>query len=236
MEWAEMFLSQLDAPLDFFSWHCYSNDTEEMVRRGGEIRALLDRYGYTDTESIMDEWSYIAGWDPDSAIYSHEQRGQIKGASFEVATMCTGQTSSIDMLMYYDARPNEFWNGLFDCRVIGRVLKGYYPVPAFNFLYRMGNACATRTDDPCLYACAARNGDTAGVLLTHYRDDDLAQAKNLTVELTGLGEKTEAEIYLLDAEHDLSLMQKVTFSGEKFEWELEIPNYTCYFVSLKKKT
>ncbi len=30
------------------------------------------------------------------------------------------------------ARPNEFWNGMFDDTVVGRVLKGYYPFPNFT--------------------------------------------------------------------------------------------------------
>ena len=98
----------------------------------------------------------------------------------------------------------------------------------------MGNASEVKIDSENLYACAARGEDTAGVILTHYNDDDTTEAKTLTVELTGLGERTEAEIYLLDGDHDLSLMQKFTFAGD-FAWEIDVPNFTCYLILLKKK-
>jgi hypothetical protein len=47
-------------PLDFFSWHWYSTDADDpydFVRIGKRIRALLDRNGFTATQSFLDEWN-----------------------------------------------------------------------------------------------------------------------------------------------------------------------------------
>ena len=235
LDWAEDFLAQLKAPLDFFSWHVYAYTAEKVTDRAKKVRALLDKYGFESTESILNEWNYVRGWENGNIQYSYAVHGQIKGASFTLATMCACQAAPVDMLMYYDARPSV-WNGMFNLiNVEKSTLKGYYPFPAFNALYQMGNSSKIEIDEENLYACAARDGDRAGVVLTHYNDEETAPSKTVRLSLTALGEKTEAEIYLLDADHDLSLMQKLTFAGETFEWEIEVPNYTCYLVLLKKK-
>jgi hypothetical protein len=138
------------------------------------------------------------------------------------------------MLMYYDARPTT-WNGLFDLTQIDySTTTGYYPFPMFNVLYRLGKEVESTTDNESIYACAARDGDTAGVVLTHFNDDDTTDAETVTVELNDLGGRTEAEFYLLDDNHRLTLSQKVTFSGD-LAWDIELPNFTCYLIKLKKK-
>ena len=234
--WAEMFLSQLKAPLDFFSWHVYAHDVERITNRAIKIRNLLDKYGFEKSESILNEWNYVLGWHGDDIVYSHEQRGKIKGVSFSLATMCACQYSSIDLLMYYDARPNEFWNGMFDDMVIGRVLKGYYPFPMFNELYRLGECVDVTPSEDGGFICAARNGDSAAVIITHYNDDDKTERKTFSLDLSGFGGEngTEAEFYLLDETHDLELVGKATYYGDRFVPEFILPNFTSYLIKLKK--
>ena len=237
LEWAELFLAQLKAPLDFFSWHCYYSSTDEFVRRGNAIRELLDRYGFTDTESIMDEWNYIRSWDMDDTVYRLEKQGTEKSAAFEVATMCTAHACPIDMIMYYDARPNEFWNGLFDCRVIGRVLKGYYPFPMFNTLYRLGTSVRSECNEEGGYICAARNEDEAAVILSHYSDDDSTETKIFSLDLSGFsGENgVEVEYYLLDETHNCELVGRNTYFGDRLITDLILPIFTSYLIKIKKK-
>jgi hypothetical protein len=232
-----MFLSQLKAPLDFFSWHCYAHGVEKILDRAKAVRALLDQYGFANTESILNEWNYVVGWHGDDIVYSHEQKRKIKGASFSVATMCACQYSSIDMLMYYDARPNEFWNGMFDDMVIGRVLKGYYPFPMFDTLYRLGTCAQVSEIEDDAYACAARNENGAAILVTHFNDDDHAEAKSFSIDVEGFGTDagTDVEIYLLDDTHDNRLVGKATYYGSRFSLELNFPNFTCYLIKLKKR-
>ena len=237
LQWAEIFLAQLKAPLDFFSWHCYAHDVEKILDRAQAVRDLLDRYGFQKTESILDEWNYVLGWRGDDIVYSHEQRRKIKGASFSVATMCACQYSSVDMLMYYDARPNEFWNGMFDDMVIGRVLKGYYPFPMFDTLYRLGTCAQVSKIEDDAYACAARNETGAAILVTHFNDDDSAEAKSFSIDVEGFGTEqgTDVELYLLDDAHDNRLVGKATYYGSRFSLELNFPNFTCYLIKLKKR-
>jgi hypothetical protein len=140
------------------------------------------------------------------------------------------------MLMYYDARPNEFWNGLFDDMVIGRVLKGYYPFPMFNTLYRLGESVQTTVRDEDYYICAAKNENEAAIVIARYNEDEVAPT-TLTVDWDGFaGENgVEAEWFLLDDTHDLSSMGKITYYSDKFDFTATIPNHTCYLIKLKKK-
>lgn len=235
LKWAETFLSQLKAPLDFFSWHCYSHSIEKMLDRTRAVRALLDKYGFEDTESILNEWNYVLGWSGDDIVYSHEQRKKIKGAAFTAAAMCACQYSPVDMLMYYDARP-ALWNGMFDSTVVGRVLKGYYPFVMFNALYSLGTCATVSEVEECGYVCAAKNETDAAIFATHFNDDDAAEPKNFSIDIVGFGTDagTDVEIYLLDNTHDNTLVGKATYYGDRFSLKLDMPNFTCLLIKLKK--
>lgn len=63
-EWIENFFKWLTrdgkrVPPDFFSRHCYGFLPEKMYKRSGFVRKKLNEYGYTNTESILNEWNYI---------------------------------------------------------------------------------------------------------------------------------------------------------------------------------
>ena len=235
LEWAEDFLAQLRAPLDFFSWHIYAHTVEKVIARAQKVRALLDKYGYTETESILNEWNYVLGWHGEEITYSHIAKKEIKGASFTLATMCECQALPVDMLMYYDARPTA-WNGLFDFLQIGKVTTtAYFTFPMFNELYKLGTYVECSSDDPNAHVCAAKNGSEAAIVLTHYNDDNSTEPKFIRLDIAGLSPDNgvEAEIYLLDAKHDLTLVQRSVIYGDRFVWEPSVPNFTCYLVKLK---
>ena len=236
LDWAEDFLAQLKAPLDFFSWHIYAHTVEKVVDRAKKVRALLDRYGYTETESILNEWNYVLGWHGEEIKYSHIVERQIKGASFTLGTMCACQMLPVDMLMYYDARPTT-WNGLFDLNQLGKVTTtAYFTFPMFNELYKLGTYVECGSDDTDAFVCAAKNENEAAVVLTHYNDDDSTAPKFIRLDITGLSFENgvEAEIYLLDSDHDLTLIQKAVVYSDRFIWEPNVPNFTCYLIKLKK--
>ena len=236
-EWAEAFLAQLKAPLDFFSWHRYDCHVEGMLERITFFRSLLDKYGYKETESILNEWSYVRGWHGDDIVYSHDQRGGIKGAAFSLAAMAACQYTPVDMLMYYDARPNEFWCGLFDCRVIGRVLKGYYPFPMFHTLYRLGTCVRIDGLEENIYACAAKGAGEAAAVITHYCEEDGTAPKVVEIDLCAFGcaEGTEVELFLLDGDHNCESVGSATYYGERLTLTLTLPCFTSYLIKMKQK-
>ena len=235
LPWIEAFLSQLKAPLDFFSWHVYGATVEKVNTRAARIRELLDQNGFTETESILNEWNYVRGWETMPLRYSHKMQRELKGAAFNLAVMTACQQGSVDMLMYYDARPTG-WNGLFDPEALDQCYKGYYALYAFNELYRLGEGVSVLVTGENGYALAARKGEEAAVTLCHYDDNDEAAPRTFTVELSALGASgTEVEVYLLDDAHDLTMTERFTFFGDRLVWEKVLPVNACYLLKLKAK-
>lgn len=230
-EWAERFLAQLKAPLDFFSWHVYGAEPKKVTEKIRAYRELLDKYGFTETESILNEWNYVRSFQGDDWVYSLRQEKSMKGAAFIAAVQSESQREALDMLMYYDARPGSM-NGLFGPLACD-ILKGYYPFYAFNVLYKLGESYKTE-DGNEMYAVAAKNGDEAAIIVTRFTDDDEAQKDKCIINVEGLGYATEAEVYLLDENHDLELVRCETFTGEKFGQVLNFDGKTMYLIKLKK--
>ena len=233
--WAEEFLAQLKAPLDFFSWHVYKNDPKKVTEKAEKMRALLDQYGFANTESILNEWNYVRGWLDDDFYYSIKAAKGLKGASFIAGTMCECQRGTVDMLMYYDARPSMF-NGMFNTDFVCEKLKGYYPFYMFNALYRLDASVKSDCDSEDGYVCAACNGEEAAVMLTHFNDDDATSDKTFRVDLSGFGGErgAEIEIFVLDEAHDLAPVGKAVYFGNRYIVELTLPNYSSYLLKVKK--
>ena len=74
------------------------------------------------------------------------------------------------------------------------------------------------------------------MVLTHFNDTDAVDPKQITLDLTGYGAQSgaELEIYLLDEAHDLTLMESVVFYGDRLSWKTDVPNYTSYLLKMKK--
>lgn len=216
-EWTADFLAEMsrrEVPVDFFSWHIYCAEPAWVIERAETVQKLMDANGYGDAESILNEWNYIKDWG-ENFIYSLETIVGMKGAAFTAACMCASQASSIDMLMYYDARMGAGFNGMFDFYTY-RPLKGYYPFKMFNTLYKMGTSVECVVDDEELYAVGAKDAEgNSSLMFAYYTDDDTAGEKTVHVELNG-GAK-QYEIYLLDKEHNCELVQTV---GNEFDMVL----------------
>ena len=127
----------------FFSWHAYATEPKTIAGQCDAYRALLDKYGFRETESILNEWNYVKGW-TDQWVYTLEvESGRFnqKGAAFVVSTMIDCQSKPLDMLMFYDSKVGTAMNGLFDPVTLWP-LKGYYPFYAWSKLAALGTQVA----------------------------------------------------------------------------------------------
>lgn len=202
-DWAERFLSHVErtrTPLDFFSWHIYCTTPEKMMEKNARVQALLERHGLGGAENILDEWNYIRGWDADF-VYSLRQISGLKGASFTLACMCEAQKSSIDMLMYYDARPCGF-NGLFAPYTL-EPLKGYYPFLWYGMLYGRQEVRAAHQPEHLYSLCGVDGEGKTLTLLTHYDEDDNAAPQTVRVDF---GRRATCAVYILGRDRDGTLL------------------------------
>ncbi len=211
-QWLEGLFESLQMKPDFFSWHIYAQDIEAVIDHIRKYRNWLDEHGCAKTESILNEWNYVRGWEKEDWLYSKRVMKSMKGAAFIASVISASQYEDIDMLMYYDARPCGMC-GMFDTDFVCDLLKGYYPFKMFSELYKLGECVAVESVDN-IYAVAATNGDSSAIMLTYF-DDALSEgSKDISVALDGICNEKTAEIYLLDDEHDMELVDTVKITNE----------------------
>ncbi len=205
LDWADDFLYEMhkrNVPIDFFSWHIYCVKPEEIVRRSEKVHSLMEKHGYGNAESILNEWNYIRGW-TDEYVYSIETIGGMKGAAFVMSCIAEAQRSTIDMLMYYDTRTGIF-NGAFDIYT-QRTRKPYWALYWYGMFYDMSNEVRCQTKVDGIYElCGVDEQGRALAVVTYYTDDDaVTEEKEIKVDF---GKSGRYEVYLLDEQHDAELI------------------------------
>src|SRR5690606_22866365 len=108
-------------PLDFFSWHCYTADSTELVARAKAVRDLLNAYGFRATESHLNEWNFLPGnsWAPMSRSSAPLERQRYyramagaPGAAFIAAALMDLQAAPLDQANLFHGELGAF--GMFD--------------------------------------------------------------------------------------------------------------------------
>lgn len=195
-EWADEFLcymKQNDVPVDFFSWHIYTTQPSQMFARAERMKAMLIKYGFDKTESILNEWNYVAEWGK-NYVESLKIIHSLKGAAFTMACISGAQSTSIDMLMYYDTRPSVFC-GCFDFYTYEK-LKGYYPLYWYGMFYDMaGEIRAENMIDDIYSLSGIDNNGKILTVITYYTDENNMPDREIKVDF---GRKGRFEIYRLD--------------------------------------
>ena len=235
------------APMDFISFHRYASDPADYRKDAQAARALCDRWGYRDAELILNEWNYVRHWTPkEEILYSYRANHALKGAAFVAASLLETQHSPLDHFMYYDARIDTRWNGLFDYYTKDP-MPPYYALCAFRDCRCLGTEVMSSSDDADVRAMAAVNetGDEAAVMITYFRDAESidgtgteADAQTLRLDWTGFAAEqgVDAEYRILDAAHSLTPVSTETFFGSSGAHILPLPLYTTVLVKLKKRT
>ena len=186
------------AELDFFSWHIYTTSAEKMLDRAKKVADLLDEFGYGHVEKHLNEWNYIENWTTQFIDSVRVIKG-LKGAAYDFAFMAVGQNSPyLDMMMYYDARPDKEYNGLWDSHFM-LPLKGYYAFEFYSTLYQLGTQTAVECDDTDLYVLAATNGEGNAAVISYYTCDPEAKEKTFVLNL---GTSDSYVIYSIDEDRD----------------------------------
>ena len=211
------YVKATDTPLDFFSWHMYHRKPHRVEEDVFKVREILDEKGFTGVESILNEWNYVRKWEePDH--YSTRVRLSIKGAAYVVAIMSTCQNAPLDMLMYYDLRPNVSYNGAFSAYHYD-LLPAYWALYYWAELADFGTQVKSDCAEKDIYTTVARSDEgKLRLLLTRYNEDDsVKDLKEVTVAVPQ-GYKV-ASIKLTDSQKELN--RSVEPAGESLTLTLE---------------
>ncbi|MFA6816121.1 MAG: hypothetical protein WCS73_07500 [Lentisphaeria bacterium] len=165
LTWYDEFLKFVNAkdtkcPLDFYSWHLYTNDPNEIMIHANYVQEKLEAYGMQNTENIFDEWNYMSPhidtrWD---------DMKEAPGAAFVAAAFTLMQKGCIDKAMYYDALPTRAYCGLYYFPH-QNVTKTYHSFLAYNELFKLKNEVESSANSTKqIYVCAAADSHTEAVL------------------------------------------------------------------------
>ena len=165
-------------PLDFFSWHCYTDNPAELVLRARAVRRMLDARGFQGTESHLNEWNLL----PDNSwnLLSRQATGEMRqrgidrmmgaeGGAFLVASLIALQEAPVDMANFYHAETGGF--GMFT--EFGAPTRNYHALLAF----------AGMLDTP--RRVRATNGGVAGWFVLAGLDERQDRAGVLLVNRSG---------------------------------------------------
>ena len=184
------FVKERKLPLDFFSWHLYTDEPERILRHAEFVRGKLDAAGFAKTESILDEWNCIEFGSMNDTTFVDIK--EAKGASFVAAAFALMQSSCVDKAMYYDALPTRSYCGLYYFPTI-KTTPCYESFAQFGELLKFGNAVRCRSGEDNVYAVAAKSADRpeCAILLANYS----AEAKEFDLDVKG-GKFAEKRIAL----------------------------------------
>ena len=162
----QQFLSYINkeataAPLDFFTWECYSSSPEEVAMHIRYARNYLDSAGLRRTKSII--CAYNAADARVKPPATSPELPAIFGAS-----MILAQKSGADMMMYATSDVTSPENALFsvDDFTTHHRYASYNVMRAFGRLYRLGTVIDTGADYRGeLYSLAACNDDECRIML-----------------------------------------------------------------------
>ena len=199
------------APLDFYSYHCYSDDPWGWIQETpGLVRKLLDRYGYGQTEIHLNEWHYFRGdWDrlrndPEYKLHEYEQEMKgLNSAAYLTAVMMLWQDTPLTYGAYYDTV-----TGGWGCyrRGTGVVTPSWYGLKAYGDIvrYPIRLEAASSRRDVTVLAGENAAGERA-LLLSAFRTGDLA----FEVKLDAPVSPADCEVRMLDQTHPLSPLDAV---------------------------
>ena len=208
--WAEAFAAMCgkeNIPLDFFSWHRYLQDADELIPEAEYVRNMLDKNGLTATESIFNEWNYCCSkngcmWDI---------MKEAEGASNIAKTFIVLQKLPVDKAMYYDALPTRAYCGLYYFPS-QKVTPTYYSFKAFNSLYKLENEIAADSENPAVAVLGAADKNSGAVLVAN------AQDKSVKVNFKLKNQPGEISAIITD--------RRRTFKQIEFTTELRLPPYS----------
>ena len=218
IDWAHKFLAfvrDTGSPMDFFSWHSYSNiGATTLINSAGYCRRLMSKYGFDDVPDFLDEWNVCR--------VDCRLRGTPKAAADTFAVLLGMQKTKTAMLCYYDARLGpSVYGGMFNPDT-HYPYRTYYGFKAFGSAYKLGEEVENDCVEEGIYVCAARNAEKGVLLIANTN----AEPVELSFDVAG-ADMAKGEVILTDDEYLYTLVGEVIKDGK-----LTVKEHACVEIRL----
>ena len=158
------------------------------------VEKSLQEAGLTDTEIHLNEWNLA---------HTLQNRGTLKACAETTALMCAMQNTEMAVMCYYDARIGaSVYAGMFNPATY-EPFPTYYGFKAFGNLYALGTQTACESSSEEVYAVAATDGKTNGILIVNTGED-----AEFTTDLP-----QNMQAYIIDENHSL---EPIALDGNRF--------------------
>jgi hypothetical protein len=188
------------APLDFFSFHAYTNNPADIRKRIRSVKSRLARYPQLkNVETWLNEWNMNLGipildpgFQPAFVLtitrLMHEE-GLTGGGYYHIRDLVVDPAQFVDILsppsiakVLRNFNELPIYLGLYDEH--GRVRPTYY---AFKLLAQLrGKAWQVSTSNPCLYGIAVEREKWLEVVFWSFSDKEKPQPMDVAVKLKGI--------------------------------------------------
>lgn len=214
----EQFLSVCQkegAPIDFFSWHNYGEDLDELVSQPFKAKAFLDKYGYSATELNLNEWHYFpGGWEKFGDKHHrrplNDEMNGPDGAAFTSAVLTGWQDTPLDLANHFTGSMLPPW-GILDS--FGFPMKNFYGILAFSKLANCPvRLHASPSSQGGVWTLAGRAADgTVGVLISCFK----SPSQNIELRVDGVDiPMRHVSVRAIDSAHDLTAYENVAISKD----------------------
>ena len=227
-------------PLDFFSWHTYTNNPLLYVERAHAIRRWLDENGFQKTEIHLNEWNYLPDddWAPMLGTNMGLQRekwydrmGGAEGAAFTATVLLLLQDCPVDVANYYSGDSSPF--GLFTR--YGALKKTYHAMRAFRMLLDTPERVRAQGGEPGRMAVGAglnRDRSAVTVLVSNFRSAE--KRFDLVIDRLPWDGPTACQVFRLDAARDLEPAETSRLPGGEVRLPLALEAPALAVIRLTK--
>lgn len=160
------FVRENKLPLDFFSWHCYTNIGPKMILACQKhCRKVLHHYGFDNVPDFLNEWN--------AERISVKNRSLTRTAANTFGVLLGSQRNEVAMLNYYDAGIGpSVYKGLFNPDTF-YPYKTYYAFKSFNEAYKLGDEVKSESYNDDVYLLGARNDKKGVILIANTKDEPI---------------------------------------------------------------
>lgn len=218
-------------PLDFFSWHTYTDNPALYKYKAIFLRKWLDENGYKNTELHLNEWNYAPPKARGEELFN--RMGGCEGAAFSAFVLLSLQDSPVDVANYYSGDVNPY--GMFSAQA-GAPKKVFYAFKAFRFLLNTPIIIKTIEIVPKKsIVTIARNEENneISIMLVNFNNPNAA----IKINLTNIPWKNATSVSkrLINETHNFETVETKVIRDENITLKLSSDQYSITVIQLKSQ-
>ena len=200
-------------PLDFVSWHIYTTAPYQQYLRAADVQNLMAAYGFSSAEQLLTEWNW-------SLTGTKDEYWNARGAAWTASVLAYLQDSPVVISNRYRGNgggTDGTGLGLFYDN--GDYKKTAYAYLAQRLLLETPQRLAASGSDTAGYTIlAGKSPDNRAltIIVSDFQSNRTGYTLSVNHLPWGAGQAFLYDRYLLDATHDLVLVESQVMTGTTF--------------------